>query len=319
MEIALNRPEAVLIAGPTASGKSALALVLAERLGGVVVNADAMQVYRELRVLSARPSPADEARVPHALYGIASVREPFSVARWAEAAGTALAEIRAQGQLPVIVGGTGLYFAALLNGLSPIPDIHPTVRAETRLRLAEMGNERFHAALLARDPAMGRRLEAGDSQRLVRAWEVIEATGQSLDEWQKLKGTPVLSGALARFVLKPNRDWLKIQIGRRFEQMMAQGALEEVQALGDLDDALPAARALGVPQLRAHLRGEMPIEAATERAVTETRQYAKRQMTWFRNQMADWKQLEGGSTEARADDVLGLLNLGPLHGCDARA
>jgi tRNA dimethylallyltransferase len=319
LEITLNRPEAVLIAGPTASGKSALALVLAERLGGVVVNADAMQVYRELRVLSARPSPEDEARVAHALYGIASAHEPFSVARWVEAAGTALAEIRAQRQLPVIVGGTGLYFAALLNGLSPIPEIHPTIRAETRLRLADIGNERFHAALLVRDPAMGRRLEVGDSQRLVRAWEVIEATGQSLDEWQKLKGTPVLSGALARFVVKPNRDWLKIQIGRRFELMMAQGALEEVRALGDLDDALPAARALGVPQLRAHLRGEVSVEAAVERAVTETRQYAKRQMTWFRNQMADGTQLEGGSHEARVEDALGLIGLGPLQGCDARA
>jgi tRNA dimethylallyltransferase len=257
--------------------------------------------------------------VPHALYGIASAHEPFSVARWVEAVGRDLATIRAQGQLPVIVGGTGLYFAALLNGLSPIPDIHPTIRAETRLRLAEMGNERFHAELLDRDPAMGRRLEVGDSQRLVRAWEVIEATGQSLDEWQKLKGTPVLSGALARFVLKPNRDWLKIQIGRRFGQMMAQGALEEVRALGDIDDALPAARALGVPQLRAHLRGEVSVEAAVERAVTETRQYAKRQMTWFRNQMQDWTQLEGGSHEALVEDALGLIGLGPLQGCDARA
>jgi tRNA dimethylallyltransferase len=246
--------------------------------------------------------------VAHALYGIASAHEPFSVARWVEAAGRDLARIQAQGQLPIIVGGTGLYFAALLNGLSPIPDIHPTIRAETRLRLAEIGNERFHAALLARDPAMGRRLEVGDSQRLVRAWEVIEATGQSLDEWQRLKGTPVLSGAMARFVLKPNRDWLKIQIGRRFELMMAQGALEEVRALGDLDDALPAARALGVPQLRAHLRGEVPIEAAVERAVTETRQYAKRQMTWFRNQMADWVVVESGNSGALLDAIAGEIS-----------
>ena len=242
MEIALNRPEAVLIAGPTASGKSALALALAERLGGVIVNADAMQVYRELRLISARPSLADEARVPHALYGIASVREPFSVGRWAQAAGDALALARARGHVPVIVGGTGLYFAALLKGLSPIPEIHPTIRAEARLKLAEVGNERFHALLSARDPVMGQRLEAGDSQRLVRAWEVIEATGQSLDEWQKLKGTPVLTGSMARFVLKPNRDWLKAQIGRRFEQMMVQGALEEVRAVGAIDATLPASR-----------------------------------------------------------------------------
>ncbi len=305
----MNGPEAVLIAGPTASGKSALALGLAERLGGVVVNADALQVYRELSVLSARPSPADEARVAHALYGIAGVHEAFSVARWVQAAGDALAEIRARGQVALIVGGTGLYFAALLKGLSPIPEIHPTIRAEARLMLAQYGNERFHALLAARDPAMGQRLDTGDSQRLVRAWEVIEATGQSLDEWQKLKGTPVLTGAMARFVLKPNRDWLKAQIGRRFEQMMAQGALEEVRALGEIDAALPAARALGVPQLRAHLRGEMPLEHAVERAVTETRQYAKRQMTWFRNQMPDWTGIEVSEPAAMA--ALALRHLNP--------
>lgn len=296
--IAVNRPQAVLIAGPTACGKSALALQLAERLGGVIVNADAMQVYRELRVVSARPSAADEARVPHALYGIASVHEAYSVARWAQAVGDALALARARGQVPVIVGGTGLYFAALLKGLSPIPEIHPTIRAEARLKLASLGNVAFHAQLLARDPAMGQRLEVGDSQRLVRAWEVIEATGQSLDEWQKLKGTPVLSGPMARFVLKPNRDWLKAQIGRRFEQMVAQGALDEVRALGAIDETLPAARALGVPPLRAHLRGEMRLDTAIDRAVTETRQYAKRQMTWFRNQMQDWLVVEGATPEA---------------------
>ena len=304
----MNRPQAVLIAGPTASGKSALALELAERIGGVVVNTDALQVYRELRVLSARPSAADEARVEHALYGIASAHASFSVARWAQAAAEALAAIRTRGQVPVFVGGTGLYFAALLKGLSPIPEIHPTIRAEARLKLAEVGTKRFHALLLARDPAMGQRLEVGDSQRLVRAWEVIEATGQSLDAWQKLEGIPVLTGAMARFVLKPNRDWLKVQIGRRFEQMMANGALEEVRALGAIDETLPAARALGVPQLRAHLRGEVPIELAVERAITETRQYAKRQMTWFRNQMPDWEVVEGGSPDALLAWVTDRIN-----------
>lgn len=306
--MSLSRPEAVLIAGPTASGKSALALSLAERLGGVIVNTDALQVYRELRVLSARPSVEDEARVAHALYGIVSAHAPFSVARWAQAAAEAIGIVRARGQVPVFVGGTGLYFAALLQGLSPIPEIHPTIRAEARLKLAEMGNERFHAQLLARDPAMGNRLEAGDSQRLVRAWEVIEATGQSLDEWQKLKGIPVLTGSMARFVLKPDRDWLKAQIGRRFEQMMVEGALEEVRALGAIDASLPAARALGVPQLQSHLRGEMPLELAVERAVAETRQYAKRQMTWFRNQMRDWVVVEAGNPGALLDAVAGEIS-----------
>lgn len=300
----MNKPEAVLIAGPTASGKSALGLLLAERLGGAIINADAMQVYRELPVLSAAPSAADVARVRHFLYGVTTVHEPFSVARWAALAGEALVQVRAQGLVPVFVGGTGLYFAALLNGLSPIPEIHPSIRAEARLRLQELGNEKFHAVLAQRDPVMGARLDPGDSQRLVRAWEVIEATGQSLDEWQKLKGTPVLTGRLARFVIKPNREWLKVQIARRFDAMMADGALEEVRALGDISDDLPGARALGVPQLRAHLRGEVSLADAVERAVIQTRQYAKRQMTWFRHQMPDWTFIERSAPQEMLDVLL---------------
>lgn len=292
MEIALKKPDAVLIAGPTASGKSALSLLLAERCGGAIVNADAMQVYRELPILSARPSADDEARVPHYLYGFVSVNEAFSVGRWVEAATTALTQIRERGLVPIVTGGTGLYFAALLNGLSPIPEIHASIRVEARAKLAELGNERFHAELSVRDPAMGMRLFPGDSQRMVRAWEVIEATGQSLDEWQKLKGTPVLSGRIAKLVLKPNRDWLRLRIQRRFDAMLKQGALDEVRAIVGVSSDLPAARALGVPQLLAHLRGDLTLDAAVSRAVTETRQFAKRQMTWFRHQMPDWHFIE---------------------------
>lgn len=288
----MNRPDAVLIAGPTASGKSALALMLAEKLGGAVINADAMQIYRELPILSARPTRDEEARAPHYLYGCVSVFEPYSVGRWLDAARLALDEMRSKGLLPIVTGGTGLYFAALLNGLSPIPEIHASIRVEARQKLTELGNERFHEELRARDPVMAERLNTGDGQRLVRAWEVIEATGQSLAEWQLLKGTPVLTGRLARFVLKPNRDWLLARIARRFEMMMAQGALEEVRALGALGSDLPAARALGVPQLMAHLRGEVSIEAAVEQAVVDTRRYAKRQMTWFRHQMPEWTFVE---------------------------
>ncbi len=288
----MNRPDAVLIAGPTASGKSALALMLAEKLGGAVINADAMQIYRELPILSARPTRDEEARAPHYLYGCVSVFEPYSVGRWLVAARLALDEVRSKGLLPIVTGGTGLYFAALLNGLSPIPEIHASIRVEARQKLAALGNERFHEELRARDPVMAERLNTGDGQRLVRAWEVIEATGQSLAEWQLLKGTPVLTGRLARFVLKPNRDWLLARIARRFEMMMAQGALEEVRALGALGSDLPAARALGVPQLMAHLRGEVSIEAAVEQAVVDTRRYAKRQMTWFRHQMPEWTFVE---------------------------
>ncbi len=292
----MNRPDAVLIAGPTASGKSALALMLAEKLGGAVINADAMQIYRELPILSARPTRDEEARAPHYLYGCVSVFEPYSVGRWLAAARLALDEVRSKGLLPIVTGGTGLYFAALLNGLSPIPEIHASIRVEARQKLAALGNERFHEELRARDPVMAERLNTGDGQRLVRAWEVIEATGQSLAEWQLLKGTPVLTGRLARFVLKPNRDWLLARIARRFEMMMAQGALEEVRALGALGSDLPAARALGVPQLMAHLRGEVSIEAAVEQAVVDTRRYAKRQMTWFRHRMPEWVFVERSET-----------------------
>ena len=300
-------PDAVLIAGPTASGKSALALKLAREYGGAVVNADAMQVYRELRVLSARPDAAEEAEAPHYLYGFVSAFEPFSVGRWLDDARVALDEVRAKGLIPIVVGGTGLYFAALLNGLSPIPEIHASIRVEARQKLTELGNEAFHAALASRDPVMAARLNPGDSQRLVRAWEVIEATGQSLAEWQALKGEPVLTGDLARFVLKPNRDWLIERIGRRFHLMMEQGALDEVRALRGIGNDLPAARALGVPSLLAHLDGRLTLEQAVEQAITQTRQYAKRQMTWFRHQMPDWNVIERSSIDEAAPVIAEML------------
>jgi tRNA dimethylallyltransferase len=298
----LSGPDAVLIAGPTASGKSALALKLARDYGGAVINADAMQVYRELRVLSARPDAAEEALAPHYLYGFVSAFEPFSVGRWLDAARDALERVRAKGLVPIVCGGTGLYFAALLNGLSPIPEIHASIRVEARQKLAELGNERFHAALAARDPVMGERLASGDSQRLVRAWEVIEATGQSLAEWQMLKGEPVLAGDLLRYVLKPNREWLVARIAKRFRAMIEDGALEEVRALrdGGLSSDRPAARALGVPSLMAHLDGRLSLDQAVEQAIVETRQYAKRQMTWFRHQMPDWRVLELSDASAQA-------------------
>ena len=207
--------------------------------------------------------------------------------------------------MPLIVGGTGLYFAALTNGLSPIPEIHASIRVEARHRLAEIGNERFHAELALRDPVMAARLAAGDSQRLVRAWEVIEATGQSLAEWQQLKSPPVLTGSLASFVLKPDRPWLNARIASRFEGMMKAGALDEVKALigQGLDGQLPAARALGVPQLIAHLEGRLSLEDAASQAVAETRRYAKRQMTWFRHQMPDWTVIERSEANEIAHEV----------------
>jgi tRNA dimethylallyltransferase len=286
--------DAVLIAGPTASGKSALALQLARDLGAAVINADSMQVYRELHILSARPDDAEQALAPHYLYGFVSALEPFSVGKWLEAATRAFEDCRSKGLLPLVVGGTGLYFAALTEGLSPIPEIHASIRVEARQRLAEIGNERFHAELALRDPVMAERLGPGDSQRLVRAWEVIEATGQSLAEWQQLKSPAVLTGSLASFVLKPDRAWLQARIAARFDAMITAGAIDEVRALkaAGLHDDLPAARALGVRQLMAHLDGRLSLEEARAQAVIETRQYAKRQTTWFRHQMPDWTVIE---------------------------
>jgi tRNA dimethylallyltransferase len=301
----MGAPDAVLIAGPTASGKSALATKLARDYGGAVINTDALQVYRELRVLSARPDASDEAQAPHYLYGFVSAFEPFSVGHWLEAAKAALADARAKGLLPIFAGGTGLYFAALLQGLSPVPEIHASIRVEARQKLSELGNERFHIELTARDPVMGARLNPGDSQRIVRAWEVIEATGQSLAEWQALKGVPVLTGDLVRFVLKPNRDWLVERIARRFRLMVEQGGLDEVRALrdGGLAGDAPAARALGVPQLMAHLDGRVSLEQAIEQATIETRRYAKRQMTWFRHQMPDWSVIERSDVGEMAEII----------------
>ncbi|MBI1210576.1 MAG: tRNA (adenosine(37)-N6)-dimethylallyltransferase MiaA [Alphaproteobacteria bacterium] len=301
--------DAVLIAGPTASGKSSLALKLARDFGGAVINADSMQVYRELRILSARPDEAEQALAPHYLYGFVSALKPFSVGKWLDAAANALAQCREKGSVPLIVGGTGLYFAALTNGLSPIPEIHASIRVEARQRLAEIGNERFHAELALRDPVMAQRLAPGDSQRLVRAWEVVEATGQSLAEWQQLKSPPVLTGSLATFVLKPDRTWLNARIASRFDGMMKEGALDEVRALvaSGLDPDLPAARALGVPQLTAHLQGRLSLDEAVSQAVADTRRYAKRQMTWFRHQMPDWTVIERSEPGEIADIVARAL------------
>ena len=302
--------DAVLIAGPTASGKSALALKLASDFGGAVINADSMQVYRELRILSARPDDAEGTLAPHYLYGFVSALEAFSVGKWLEAAAQALEECRTKGLLPLIVGGTGLYFAALTQGLAPIPEIHAAIRVEARQRLAEIGNDRFHAELARRDPVMGARLSPGDSQRLVRAWEVIEATGQSLAEWQQLKSAPTLTGSFARFVLKPDRGWLQVRIAKRFDAMIAAGALDEVRALKaqGLNNDLPAGRALGVPQLFAHLDGRLTLEQAKVEAIATTRQYAKRQMTWFRHQMPDWQVVERSDPGEIAEIVAGALD-----------
>jgi tRNA dimethylallyltransferase len=285
--------DAVLIAGPTAGGKSALALTLAGRMGGVIVNCDSMQVYRELRVLSARPGAADEARVRHLLYGHVPAAERYSAGRYLDDATATLAKVRAAGRVPIFVGGTGLYFEVLEKGLSPIPEVSNAIRIANRARLAEIGADPFHAELMSRDPETAMMLRPRDTQRVLRAADVFAATGRSLKRWQAVAGKPVLERLkVARFVIAPPREELYRRIDARFDAMIAAGALDEVRALAGLDPTLPAARALGVPQLRRHLAGEIPLDAAVEEVKRETRRYAKRQLTWFRNRMPDWRWID---------------------------
>lgn len=284
--------DAILIAGPTASGKSATALSLARALGGTVINADSMQVYRELRVLTARPSAADLVAIPHRLYGTVPATEAYSVGHWLGDAAGAIEEARAQGRMPILVGGTGLYFKTLLEGLAPVPDIPEETREAWREKAAALAPAELHRELAARDPVMAARLQPSDPQRLVRALEVIDATGVSLADWQGTAGSPILrSDAVTRLVVAPEREAVYAAIDARFDAMMEQGAREEVAALMalQLDDKLPLMRALGVRELAAYLGGDMTLEGAVAKAKTESRRYAKRQMTWAKRFMTDWE------------------------------
>ncbi|OAI42579.1 hypothetical protein AYO42_02195 [Rhizomicrobium sp. SCGC AG-212-E05] len=278
--------DAVLIAGPTASGKSREALALAEAIDGAIINADSMQVYREAPILTAQPSDADKARVPHLLYGHVGAAEVYSVGRWRDDALAALAEARAMSRVPIFVGGTGMYFSALTEGLADIPEIPADMRDAARALLDEIGVEQLHARLMERDPLTASKLRPSDPQRVLRAYEVFEATGRPLVEWQSAPAAPVLKDArLAAFVLDPPRPELRARIAARFAQMVEQGGLAEAQALAGLDPALPAAKLLGLRPLQALAAGELSKDAALENAITATRQFAKRQMTWFRNRM----------------------------------
>ncbi|WP_338662350.1 tRNA (adenosine(37)-N6)-dimethylallyltransferase MiaA [Pararoseomonas sp. SCSIO 73927] len=283
----MEQPEALLIAGPTASGKSALALALARRLGGAVINADSMQVYRELRVLTARPTPDEEGRAPHALYGVHPAASAASVAWWRAAALAEMAKARGAGLLPILCGGTGLYFRSLTVGLSEMPAIPDPVREEARGLLAEEGPAALHARLLAADPASAARLRPTDSQRLARAWEVWRATGRGIAAWQADgPATGPAPFAFRAILIDPPRDALRAAIGARWDAMLRAGAMEEVRALRalGLDPALPAMRAHGVPELSAVLDGRLSPEEAGGRATLAIGQYTKRQATWFRHQ-----------------------------------
>jgi tRNA dimethylallyltransferase len=277
-------PRALIVAGPTASGKSALALAVAQRLNGTIINTDSMQVYRELRVLTARPTVAEEQLVPHRLYGIRAAAEAGSVARWRDQALAAMDEARAAGRLPILTGGSGMYYAALTDGLADIPDPGPDARAEARRMLAERGPAALHAELATADPATAAQLKPEDSQRIARAWEVWRGTGRGLNAWQSRKSAPA-PWRFAAILLDPPREELRSAIASRFDAMVRQGALDEVKdllALG-LDPALPAMRAHGVPELSAYLRGRLSLQEAGRRTELVTGQYTKRQATWFRH------------------------------------
>jgi tRNA dimethylallyltransferase len=282
---------AVLIAGPTASGKSALALSLAERHGGAVVNADSMQVYGDLRVLTARPTMAEEARAPHRLYGHVDGAVNYSAGEYVREASEVLAQLRQDGTLPIVVGGTGLYFKALIDGLSRVPAVPSEVRAAVRAEAAGRDTAALHAELVVRDSATAASLRPTDRQRILRAIEVLTATGQPLTSFHGSREPGPLAGITTLCVfLSPDRAVLRARIDARLDAMMTAGALDEVRALAarGLDPQLPLMRAYGVPPLMRHIAGEIGFDAAVAEAKAGTRLYAKRQLTWFRHQMPDW-------------------------------
>ncbi|MBR1226749.1 MULTISPECIES: tRNA (adenosine(37)-N6)-dimethylallyltransferase MiaA [unclassified Bradyrhizobium] len=284
--------KAVLIAGPTASGKSALALELAQKTGGVVINTDSMQVYRDLRIITARPTPAEEAQAPHWLYGHVDAAVNFSAGAWVADAAKMLSEAQAAKRLPIFVGGSGLYFKALTRGLSAVPPIPAEVRDSVRARLERDGVEALHAELAKRDPATAERLKPRDRARIARALEVVEATGRALTDWHREGLPPLLpQGEFHALFLAPERDQLYARIDARFDAMLAAGALEEVAGLAarHLAPLLPAMKAHGVPALIRHLKGEISQAEAAEIGRADTRHYAKRQFTWFRHQLPEFE------------------------------
>ncbi len=276
----------IVVTGPTATGKSALALALAERLGGTVINADAMQTYDAFPILTAQPTAKERARVPHLLYGVLPLSDTLSAARWRTLATAEIERCIAQGRMPILCGGSGLYLRALMQGFAAVPDVPATIRETANSQWRQMGPEAFRARLGERDPAIVARLKPGDRQRHVRAWEVFLATGRPLSQWQEGEEAPA-PWRFATLLLAPERSWLRPRIEKRFDAMLEQGVLGEVRAVFDShpDPRWPSLKAHGAPELFGHLRGELPLENARQIAIDHTRQYAKRQMTWFRHQM----------------------------------
>lgn len=302
----------ILIAGPTASGKSGLALQLASALApATIINVDSMQVYAEIPILSARPTADEQARAPHRLYGHVPAREAYSAGRFVREAAAEIERARDEGRRPILVGGTGLYFKALLDGLSPIPEIPDEIRSRWRAYGERAASGELHALLGKSDPASAARLLPSDTQRLVRALEVVEATGRSLADWQSEKGAPVLTPSeTVRLVLRPERAELHARADARLEAMFAAGAAGEVEGLRrlQLDPALPAMRALGVRPLMRHLAGEIDLAIAMERAKLETRQYIKRQETWLSRHMIAWDNVSAQQIENDASKIVALIH-----------
>jgi tRNA dimethylallyltransferase len=296
----MSAPPVTLIAGPTASGKSALALKLARQIGGEIVNADSMQIYAGLRVLTAGPSPEELEQAPHHLFGVADAADGWSVAKWLEAAMAALRDIDHRGKPAIVVGGTGLYFRALTHGLADVPPVSETQREISGLLYAAQGEAEFRDVLAKLDPEAETRIEVGDRQRLIRAHAVAIATGRSLTAWQTDTRPAIPADRWKGVVLDPPRAELYARCDARLSVMVGNGALEEVEAMQTrgLDPALPALKAVGYRELAAYLRQETTLPAALDAARQETRRYAKRQLTWFRNQTPDWERISGTAPQS---------------------
>lgn len=297
----MEKARAIFIAGPTASGKSAAALALAEQLEGEIINADAMQVYRDLRIVTARPTREEEGRAPHRLYGVLDGAESCSAGRWAKMAAEAVKAAAARGNIAVLVGGTGLYFKALEDGLSPIPETPPDIREAAKARRESVGARAFRAEVLARDPAMAH-LPENDAQRLMRAWEVFEATGRPLSYFQGLPRERLIDIAARKAVIRRPRDALYARCDRRAAMIFEEGALEEVRALlaRKLDPALPIMKTLGVREIVSYLRGATTRNEALAALQANTRRFAKRQTTWFRHQAPDWPRFASAEAAVKA-------------------
>jgi tRNA dimethylallyltransferase len=295
--------------GPTASGKTALGLALAQRIGGEIVNADSMQVYKDFRILTARPTRAEEAQAPHHLYGHVDAGAAYSTGRWLQEVLGAIAAIEARDRTPILVGGSGLYFSALTRGLADIPAADPSLRTELRARAVRDGAPALHRELAGRDAATARRLEPNDAPRIVRALEVLQTTGESISALQAKTKPALAAGQWRGVVLTPDRGALYASIGTRFDAMLAAGALEEVKAVAArrLDPSLPAMKAHGAPALAAHLLGALSLEQAAEISKRDTRRYAKRQFTWIANQMPDWTRIVAPQLETRVTQTLAVL------------